>query len=120
MRRRDRSSSQVRPSSPGCLKEIRALKGFRSGAELLASRAWPISMYDPERLAANEVPVEAAVYYDDLFVDAQLSLDTASRVGGVHAWVTNEYEHDGVHQGDVAERLFTALEHRVGGTRSER
>jgi proline iminopeptidase len=38
----------------------------------------------------------------------------------VHAWVTNEYEHDGVHHDGVAERLFVALEHRLGGTQSRR
>lgn len=105
---------------PWMFEEIRALRGFRAGVELLAERAWPIEMYDPERLAANEVPVEAAVYFDDLYVDSGLSLDTASRVAGVNAWVTNEYEHDGVHHDGVAERLFTALEHRLGGTVSER
>lgn len=105
---------------PWMFDEIRALRGFRAGVELLAERAWPIEMYDPERLAANEVPVEAAVYFDDLYVDSGLSLDTASRVAGVNAWVTNEYEHDGVHHDGVAERLFTALEHRLGGTVSER
>ena len=66
------------------------------------------------------MPVEAAVYFDDMYVDAQLSLDTASRIAGVHAWVTNEFEHDGLRLGDVAERLFTALEARIGGTRSTR
>ncbi len=99
---------------PWMFDEIRALRGFRAGAELLARRAWPITMYDPERLAANEVPIEAAVYFDDLYVDAGLSLDTAARVANLHAWVTNEYEHDGVHHDGVAERLFAALERRVG------
>ena len=105
---------------PWMFEEIRALRGFRAGVELLAERAWPIEMYSPERLAANEVPIEAAVYFDDLYVDAGLSLDTAARVPGLNAWVTNEYEHDGVHHDGVAERLFTALEHRLGGTVNER
>lgn len=103
---------------PWMFEEIRALRGFRPGVERLAAQAWPIQMYDVDRLAANEVPVEAAVYFDDMYVDAGLSLDTATRVPGVHAWVTNEYEHDGVHHEGVAERLFTALEHRVGGVRA--
>lgn len=105
---------------PWMFDEIRALRGFRAGVELLAERAWPIEMYDPERLADNEVPIEAAVYFDDLYVDSGLSLDTASRVAGLNAWVTNEYEHDGVHHDGVAERLFSALEHRLGGTVNER
>lgn len=95
-------------------EEIRALRGFRAGVELLAASRTPIELYDHGRLAANEVPVEAAVYFDDMYVDAGLSLDTASRVGGLHAWVTDEFEHDGLHRGDVAERLFSALEVRLG------
>ncbi|WP_125099588.1 alpha/beta fold hydrolase [Leucobacter chromiireducens] len=100
---------------PWMFEEIRALRGFRAGVELLAAREWPIEMYDTAQLAENEVPVEAAVYFDDMYVDAGLSLDTAARVAGLHAWVTNEFEHDGVHHDGVAERLFTALEHRLGG-----
>ena len=105
---------------PWMFEEIRSLHGFRAGVERLAEGEWPIALYDAERLAANEVPVEAAVYFDDMYVDAQLSLDTAARVGSANAWVTNEYEHDGVHHDGVAERLFSALERRLGGTRSSR
>ncbi|MFF2495054.1 alpha/beta fold hydrolase [Agromyces sp. NPDC058064] len=99
---------------PWMFDEVRALRGFQPGVELLAERGAPIELYDHARLAANEVPVEAAVYFDDMYVDAGLSLDTAARVGALHAWITNEFEHDGLHQGDVAERLFTALEVRLG------
>jgi hypothetical protein len=31
-----------------------------------------------------------------MYVDVELSLDTAARVGNVRTWVTNEYEHDGL------------------------
>ncbi|MHA3724624.1 alpha/beta fold hydrolase [Leucobacter sp. HY1910] len=99
---------------PWMFDEVRALRGFRAAVHELAERQWPISLYDAARLAANEVPVEAAVYFDDMYVDAGLSLETASSVGGLHAWVTNEFEHDGVHHDGVAERLFTALERRLG------
>lgn len=101
---------------PWMFDEVRALRGFRAGVETLAAREWPIDLYDRERLAAGDVPVEAAVYFDDMYVDAGLSVETARGVGGLHAWVTNEHEHDGLARGDVAERLFTALEHRLGGT----
>ncbi|WP_239452389.1 hypothetical protein [Collinsella intestinalis] len=62
-------------------------------------------VYDPVRLAENEVPLHAAVYHDDLYVDSGLQLDTLSRVGASHAWVTNEFEHDGLH----GERVFAHL-----------
>ena len=99
---------------PWMFEEIRALRGFRAGVELLAAAHTPIELYDLPRLAANEVPIEAAVYFDDMYVDAGLSLETAGRVGALHAWVTNEHEHDGLHRGDVGERLFDALEVRLG------
>ena len=105
---------------PWMFEEISGLTGFRAAVEHLAANEQPIAMYDHEQLARNEVPVEAAVYYDDMYVDAQLSLDTASRVRGVHAWVTNEFEHDGLRLGNVAERLFAALEQRLGGTARSR
>ena len=98
---------------PWMFEEIRALRDFRDGVEALAAQERPIALYDHARLAANEVPVEAAVYFDDMYVDAGLSLDTAARVGGLNAWVTNEFEHDGLHSGRVAGRLFDALAARV-------
>jgi hypothetical protein len=71
-------------------------------------------LYDLARLAANDVPVAAAVYYDDMYVDSGLQLDTASRVGNLQAWVTNEYEHDGLGTERVLARL-TELVRSVGG-----
>jgi len=76
--------------------EIRALTPFKGAAAMLAAYdAWE-PLYDLERLATNEVPVFAAVYHDDMYVDAELQLETARRVGNVRTWVTNEYEHDGL------------------------
>lgn len=104
---------------PWMFDEIRALRGFQTGVELLVTSGWKTELYDEARLAANEVPVEAAVYFDDMYVDAGLQLDTASRVGAMNAWVTNEFEHDGLRVGDVGDRLFAKLAARVGaGTRS--
>ncbi|WP_051944256.1 alpha/beta fold hydrolase [Streptacidiphilus rugosus] len=81
---------------PWMFEDIRSLRPFAEAAHLLAAKSdWP-SLYDPARLAANQVPVAAAVYYDDMYVDAQISLRTAAEVGSVQAWVTNEWEHDGV------------------------
>ncbi|GAA2835296.1 hypothetical protein GCM10020220_025280 [Nonomuraea rubra] len=67
-----------------------------------------------DRLAANDVPVAAAVYFDDMYVDSGLQLDTASRVGNTQAWVTNEYEHDGIGEERVFARL-TQLVRELGG-----
>ncbi len=99
---------------PWMFSEIRALRPFEAAAQALAERTeWP-ALYDPEVLAANEVPVEAVVYYDDMFVDAGLSLETAARVGNTNTWVTNEFEHDGLRTGDVMARLVRNLNERGG------
>ena len=94
-------------------EEIRALKPFRGAAELLAATTTGRPLYDLDRLAANEVPVVAAVYFDDMYVDAGLQLDTAQRVGNVRAWVTNEFEHDGLRV-DAPKVLGRLLEMRAG------
>ncbi len=81
---------------PWMFQEIAGLRPFGEAAELLAGRTdWP-PLYDPSRLARNEVPVAAAIYHDDMYVDAGLSLRTAREVGALRAWVTNEWEHDGI------------------------
>jgi len=85
-----------------------ALRPLREAADLLAERAdWP-PLCDPARLAGNEVTAAAAVYYDDMYVPAELSLPTAAAIKGLRAWVTNEYEHDGlrVSGGRVLSRLI--------------
>ncbi|MFE0458331.1 alpha/beta fold hydrolase [Kitasatospora sp. NPDC058965] len=85
-----------------------ALRPLRETAELLAARTdWP-DLYAPQVLAANEVPVAAAVYHDDMYVDTADSLATADAVGGLRTWVTNEWEHDGlrVSGGQVLDRLI--------------
>ena len=85
-----------------------ALVPLREAAQLLAERdGWP-PLYDPARLAASEVPAAAAVYHDDLYVPAPLSLRTAAGIHGLRAWVTNEWEHEGlrVSGGSVLGRLI--------------
>ncbi|MFD9949338.1 alpha/beta fold hydrolase [Nonomuraea sp. NPDC059023] len=80
---------------PWMFDEIRALRPYREAAHALAADATLGPLYDPDRLAGNQVPVAAVVYHDDMYVDAGLSLETAARVGNVRTWVTNEYEHNG-------------------------
>ncbi|MER6091893.1 alpha/beta fold hydrolase [Streptomyces bluensis] len=73
-----------------------ALRPLRETAEELAARTDWKPLYDPARLAANEVPVAAAVYHGDMYVDTAHSLRTARAIRGLRTWVTDEYEHDGV------------------------
>ncbi|MEU5702478.1 alpha/beta fold hydrolase [Streptomyces aurantiacus] len=85
-----------------------ALRPLRDTADLLAERTDWAPLYDPARLAANEVPVAAAVYHDDMYVDTEHSLHTARTIRGLRTYVTDEFEHDGVRAGGprVLDRLL--------------
>ncbi|HET6563281.1 MAG TPA: alpha/beta fold hydrolase [Marmoricola sp.] len=92
---------------PWMFHEIRSLRPFAEAADLLATKQDWRPLYDLDRLASNEVPLYAAVYHDDIYVDAELQLQTIERVGNARAWVTNEHEHDGLRSAPaVLERLL--------------
>jgi pimeloyl-ACP methyl ester carboxylesterase len=83
-----------------------AMVPFAGAMERLTEKEdWP-SLYDLDQLSRNEVPIAAAVYFDDLYVDADLSLQTAALTANLRPWVTNEFEHDGLRKDD---RVFTHL-----------
>ena len=92
---------------PWMFEDYGALAPLREAAELLAAHEWP-SLYDAERLRTNEVPVAAAIYADDPYVERAFSEETAALIRGARAWVTNEYDHNGLRaDGDrILERLI--------------
>ena len=99
---------------PWMFDEYGALAPLRDAAELLAVHDWP-RLYDPARLAANEVPVAAAIYAEDMYVERAFSEETAAAIGGVRTWLTNELHHDGLRtDGDrVLGRLVDMVRGRV-------
>jgi pimeloyl-ACP methyl ester carboxylesterase len=80
---------------PWMFQEYAALAPLRETAELLAAREWP-RLYNPDVLAENRVPVAAAVYAEDMYVERTLSEETAAQVGAMRVWLTNEYDHNGL------------------------
>jgi pimeloyl-ACP methyl ester carboxylesterase len=78
---------------PWMFEEVGGLLPLREAADFLAAHDWP-RLYDAERLAANEVPVAAAVYAEDMYVERVLSEETAARIRGLRLWLTNEHEHN--------------------------
>ncbi|MFD3473487.1 alpha/beta fold hydrolase [Streptomyces sp. NPDC058695] len=88
-----------------------ALRPLRETAGLLAARTDWAPLYDPARLAANEVPAVAAVYHDDMYVDTDHALRTARTIKGLRTWVTDEFEHDGLRAGAprVLDRLLAMV-----------
>jgi proline iminopeptidase len=92
---------------PWYFEQDPALRPLREVADLLAAKPDWKPLYDPERLSANTVPVAAAVYSDDIYVDRDLSLATAAAVRGLRVWETPDFHHDGI--ADDGEGIFTRL-----------
>jgi pimeloyl-ACP methyl ester carboxylesterase len=80
---------------PWMLDEYGGLRSLADAAALLADHEWP-RLYDADRLRDNDVPVAAAVYAEDPYVEAAFSLETADLVRGMRVWLTNEYVHNGL------------------------
>lgn len=91
---------------PWMFEQERVLRPFRAAMDVLMGDTHFGTIYDTEQLARNEVPLQSAVYFDDMYVDSGLQLDTLSRIGRSHYWVTNEFEHDGLHGDTVFLRLY--------------
>jgi pimeloyl-ACP methyl ester carboxylesterase len=92
---------------PWMFDEYRLLRPLKETAELLAEKDdWP-PLYDLDVLRRNEVPVVAAVYDDDMYVERAFSLETAETMGA-RVWLTNEYDHNALRAdgGRLLDRLF--------------
>jgi proline iminopeptidase len=100
---------------PWYFEQDAALRPLREVAELVAGKEDWKPLYDRHQLAANTVPVAAAVYRDDIYVDRNLSLETAAAVRGLQVWETGEFHHDGI--SDDGEAIFGRL---LGMVRSAR
>ncbi|KAJ9563378.1 hypothetical protein OSB04_008538 [Centaurea solstitialis] len=96
---------------PWMFDEIHALRPFKEAANLLAEKKdWP-PLYNKIALNNNKVPVAAAVYYEDMFVNFNLATETAAQIAGIRLWVTNEYMHSGLRDGatHVLDHLMSML-----------
>lgn len=101
---------------PWMFEDFARLAPLQPVAELIAARTdWPF-LYDWQRLEANRIPVAAAVYADDMFVERRFSEAVAARVPNLRIWLTNEYQHDGLRAdaaGTVLQRLLAMLDGRA-------
>jgi pimeloyl-ACP methyl ester carboxylesterase len=91
---------------PWMFEQEAALRPFKPAMDVLMEDTRFGVIYDADQLARNEVPLQAAVYFDDMYVDSGMQLDTLSRVGNSHYWTTNEFEHDGLHGPLVFKHLW--------------
>jgi hypothetical protein len=93
-----------------------ALAPLREAADLLARfDEWDEDLYDESVLATNDVPVYAAAYVLDMYVDIEFSRETASLVRGTKVFETNVLYHNAVraHADEVVAQLFRLREDTV-------
>lgn len=74
---------------------------------IAASSDWP-ALFDEAQLAKNEVPVYAAAYMEDMYVDFDLSRETAAKIRGCKMFATNVMYHDSLrtNMDTVVKQLF--------------
>ena len=97
---------------PWMFDQQKALQPFLPAVDCMMNDMQFGKIYDLDQLANNEVPLQAAVYFDDLYVDSGLQLDTLSHISNSHYWTTNEFEHDGVHGDFVFRHLLEEAKNR--------
>lgn len=70
------------------------LMELKDAAELLAEYDQWEELYDEEALGRNEVPVYAASFVEDMYVDFELARETARKVKGIKVYETNSLYHN--------------------------
>ena len=92
---------------PWMFDQFANLKPLKAAADILAEKAdWP-ALYDIDALANNTVPVTCAVYAEDMYVEMAYSQETLKGIPNSKAWITNEYEHNGLRED--GERILDKL-----------
>jgi pimeloyl-ACP methyl ester carboxylesterase len=80
---------------PWMFEDYGALVPLREAAERLADHEWP-RLYDADVLSRNRVPTAAAIYAEDMYVEREFSEETIAQLGCARAWLTSEYDHNGL------------------------
>ena len=90
------------------------LKPLKAAAEILASRKeWP-ALYDEKKLAQNKVPIGAAIFADDMYVEREFSEAVAERVPNMRIFLTNEWDHNAL-RADTNAVVFKRLQGFLDG-----
>jgi pimeloyl-ACP methyl ester carboxylesterase len=91
------------------------LEKLLPAAEIIAQyKDWP-NLYDEWQLARNEVPMYAATYVDDMFVDFGLVQEAAKKIKGCKQYITNTMYHDAIRSktDDVLKGLFNLRDNTI-------
>lgn len=81
---------------PWYYEEDPSLRPLAEVAQILAEKKDWGRLYDHEQLHRNEVPVVAASYNPDVYVDFAHSMETAAWVKNVNVWTSKTHHHDGL------------------------
>ncbi|KAI5361719.1 putative alpha/beta hydrolase-1, peptidase S33 [Septoria linicola] len=81
---------------PWMFEDYGELRKVQDVANLIAEDDdWP-ALFDEEQLAKNKVPVYAASYVEDMYVDFELATKTAKKIKGAKVFTTNVMFHDAI------------------------
>ncbi|PSW20561.1 alpha/beta hydrolase [Photobacterium sanctipauli] len=92
---------------PWMFEQFECLKPLKEAADMLAIKQDWTDLYDVNALANNTVPVTCAVYAEDMYVEMAYSQETLKGIPNSKAWITNEYEHNGIRAD--GERILSKL-----------
>ena len=96
---------------PWMLDVYQSLKPFKGAAQILAEKNdWPM-LYSEKNLKKNKVPVAAAVYTHDMYVDREYSMQIADVIANINVWETKSLEHNALRSNGkmVLDSLFTRI-----------
>lgn len=93
---------------PWMFEDYSELRKVQDVAETVAADADWSPLFDEQQLAKNEVPVYAASYVEDMYVDFDLSMETARKIKGCKVFTTNVMFHDAIRSkmDEVAKQAF--------------
>ena len=96
---------------PWMFDEYQSLQPFKKAADILARKSdWAV-LYDRSNLLDNQVPVTAAVYTNDMYVDRVYSKKIAEAISNLNVWETDLMEHNALRSDGklVLESLFKRI-----------
>ena len=96
---------------PWMLDTYQSLQPLKGAAQILAEKSnWPM-LYSEKNLKKNKVPVAAAVYTHDMYVDREYSMQIADVINNINVWETKSLEHNALRSNGkmVLDSLFTRI-----------
>ncbi|MEC7855168.1 MAG: alpha/beta fold hydrolase [Candidatus Neomarinimicrobiota bacterium] len=96
---------------PWMLDTYQSLQPLKGAAQILAEKSnWTI-LYNENALMKNKVPVAAAVYTNDMYIDRNYSMDLANIIPNIRIWETESFEHNGLRSNGkkVLDSLFMRI-----------